>query len=126
MKPEYIPPKEEVIMQNEAPDDIYVVVSGDVEVIHYSDEEGEKVMGSLTTGNIFGEASALSDQPQNYTFRSKTICQLLRLKQRTLKEAMRSKHEDSMIIMKNFLKVPLWLFLLNFWFVFLIHCSDYH
>jgi potassium channel len=114
MKPEYIPPKEEVIMQNEAPDDMYVVVSGDVEVTHYSDEEGEKVMGTLTAGDIFGEASALSDQPQSFTFRSKTICQLLRLKQSTLKEAMRSKQEDSIIIMQNFLKVPLWSFLRAF------------
>jgi potassium channel len=105
MKPEYIPPKEEVMMQNEAPDDMYVVVSGDVEVTHYSVEEGEKVMGTLTTGDIFGEASALSDQPQSFTFRSKTISQLLRLKQSTLKEAMRSKQEDSIIVMKNFLKV---------------------
>ncbi|KAF3331954.1 potassium channel AKT2-like isoform X1 [Carex littledalei] len=104
MKPEYIPPNEEVIMQNEAPDDIYVVVSGDVEVIHCSDEEGEKMMETLTTTDMFGEASALSDQPQSFTFRSKTICQLLRLKQSTLKEAMRSKQEDSIIIMKNFLK----------------------
>lgn len=107
MKPEYIPPKEEVIMQNEAPDDIYVVVSGDVELIHCSDEEGEKMMGTLTTGDIFGEAGALSDQPQSFTFRSKTICQLLRLKQSKLKEAMRSKQDDSIIIMKNFLKVLL-------------------
>ncbi|KAJ4799479.1 potassium channel protein [Rhynchospora pubera] len=104
MKPEYIPPKEDVILQNEAPEDIYIVVSGYVEVMHYSIEEGEKVMGNLTTGGIFGEVSALSDQSQSYTFRTKTLCQLLRLKQSTLKEAMRSRHEDSMVIMKNFLK----------------------
>ncbi|KAJ3677990.1 hypothetical protein LUZ60_001793 [Juncus effusus] len=104
MKPEYIPPREEVIMQNEAPDDIYIVVSGDIEMIYSSNEEGEKVMGKLTTADIFGEESALSERSQGFTFRTKTLCQLLRLKQSTLKEAMRSKHEDSIIIIRNFLK----------------------
>lgn len=30
MKPEYFPPKEDVILQNEAPTDLYVLVTGAV------------------------------------------------------------------------------------------------
>lgn len=30
MKPEYFPPKEDVILQNEAPTDMYIIVSGAV------------------------------------------------------------------------------------------------
>ena len=33
MKAEYIPPREDVILQNEAPDDVYIIVSGEVKII---------------------------------------------------------------------------------------------
>ncbi|KAH0469547.1 hypothetical protein IEQ34_001105 [Dendrobium chrysotoxum] len=103
MKAEYIPPKEDVIMQSEAPDDVYIIVSGVVEIIH-CEEEREQIVGTLTTGEIFGEASALTNRPQSFTFRSRTLCQLLRLKRNTLKEAMNAKQEDSNAIIKNLLK----------------------
>jgi len=104
MKPEYIPPKEDVIVQNEAPDDVYVVVSGEVEVILF-DGIDERVEATLGTRDIFGEVSALSDRAQAFTFRTRTLSQLLRLKQATLKEAMQSRPEDSVVIIKNFLEV---------------------
>ena len=34
MKPEYFPPKEDVILQNEAPTDFYILVTGAVVIIH--------------------------------------------------------------------------------------------
>uniref|UniRef100_A0A0D9WGU4 Potassium channel n=1 Tax=Leersia perrieri TaxID=77586 RepID=A0A0D9WGU4_9ORYZ len=104
MKPEYIPPKEDVIVQNESPDDVYIVVSGEVEVIYFNGES-EQVVATLGTKDIFGEVSALSGRPQSFTFRTRTLSQLLRLRQATLKEAMQSKPEDSVVIIKNFLKV---------------------
>jgi CRP-like cAMP-binding protein len=103
-KPEYIPPKEDVIVQNEAAEDVYIIVSGEVEVIH-SDGNREQVVGALGTRDIFGEVSALSDRAQCFTFRTRTLSQLLRLKQATLKEAMQSKPDDSVVIIKNFLRV---------------------
>lgn len=106
MKPEYIPPREDVIVQGEAPDDVYVVVSGEVEVIVKLDGFEERVeTTTLRSRDIFGEVSALSDRAQGFTFRTRTLSQLLRLKQATLKEAMQSRPEDSVIIIKNFLKV---------------------
>lgn len=103
MKAEYLPPKEDVIMQNEAPDDVYIVVSGKVEIIN-SDGERDQVVGTLSTGDIFGEVSALCDRPQDFTFRTRTLSQLLRLKQSTLREAMQTKQEDCVVIIRNFLK----------------------
>nr|BAJ86681.1 predicted protein [Hordeum vulgare subsp. vulgare] len=102
-KPEYIPPKEDVIVQNEAADDVYIIVSGEVEVIYFNGER-EEVVGKLGTLDIFGEVSALSDRPQTFTFRTRTLSQLLRLKQATLREVMQSKPDDSALIVRNFLK----------------------
>ncbi|KAL6010652.1 hypothetical protein ACLOJK_001089 [Asimina triloba] len=103
MKAEYIPPREDVIMHNEAPDDIYIVVSGEVEIIT-CDTEGERVVGTLHSRDIFGEISALCCRPQCFTYRTKTLCQLLRLKRRALMETMHAKEEDNLLILKNFLQ----------------------
>ncbi|XP_068658680.1 potassium channel AKT2 [Aristolochia californica] len=103
MKAEYIPPREDVIMQNEAPEDVYIIVSGEVEII-VCDMEGDKVLGKLTSRDVFGEISALCSRPQSFTYRTKTLSQLLRLKQATLLEAMHSHLSDNIVILNNFLQ----------------------
>ncbi|XP_044490240.1 potassium channel AKT2/3 isoform X2 [Mangifera indica] len=103
MKAEYIPPREDVIMQNEAPDDVYIIVSGEVELID-CDMEKEIIVGTLQTGDMFGEVGALCCRPQNFTYRTKTLSQLLGLKTNALIEAMQSKQEDNVAILKNLLQ----------------------
>ncbi|CAN6350930.1 unnamed protein product [Urochloa humidicola] len=107
MKPEYIPPREDVIVQDEAPEDVYVVVSGEVDAVRRLSGGGgaeERVEFTLGSREIFGEVSALSDRAQGFTFRTRTLSQLLRLKQQTLKDAMQSRPDDSVVIINNFLK----------------------
>ncbi|XP_058771830.1 potassium channel AKT2/3-like isoform X1 [Vicia villosa] len=103
MNAEYIPPKEDVITQNEAPDDVYIIVSGEVEIID-SVIEKERVLGTLTTGEMFGEVGALCCRSQSYTYRTKTFTEILRLKTSALVEEMHSKKEDNILILKNFLQ----------------------
>ncbi|KAK7302414.1 hypothetical protein RJT34_13303 [Clitoria ternatea] len=103
IKAEYIPPREDVIMQNEAPDEVYIIVSGEVEIIDTVMEK-ERILGTLHTGDIFGEVGALCCRPQSFTYRTKTLTQLLRLKTNTLIEAMQIKKEDNIKILKNFLQ----------------------
>lgn len=106
MKAEYIPPREDVIMQNEAPNDVYIVVSGEVEIIH-CDVDKEQVVGKLISGDIFGEVGGLCFRPQYFTFRTKTLSQLLKLKTSDLIEAMQTSQENNLVILKNFLQVHL-------------------
>ncbi|GKV21192.1 hypothetical protein SLEP1_g31190 [Rubroshorea leprosula] len=101
MKAEYIPPREDVIMQNEAPDDVYIIVSGEVEIID-CEMEKEIVVGTLHPGDMFGEIRALCYKPQRFTFRTKTLSQLLRLRTNDLVEAMQAKQEDNVSMLKNF------------------------
>lgn len=103
MKAEYIPPREDVIMQNEPPDDVYIIVSGEVEIID-SEMEKDRVVGSLHTGDMFGEVGALCCRPQSHTFRTKTLSQLLRLKTSALLEAMQTKQDDNIAMINNFLQ----------------------
>ncbi|KAL7235805.1 hypothetical protein ACSBR1_019150 [Camellia fascicularis] len=102
-KAEYIPPREDVILQNESPDDVYIIVSGEVEMID-CDTEKEKVVGTLQSGDMFGEVGALCCRPQGFMYRTKTLSQLLRLKTSALLEAMQTKQEDNITMFKNFLQ----------------------
>ncbi|KVH93767.1 Ankyrin repeat-containing protein [Cynara cardunculus var. scolymus] len=71
MKAEYFPPKEDVILQNEAPTDFYVLVTGAV------------VVGEAKTGELCGEIGVLCYRPQLFTVRTKRLSQLLRLNRTT-------------------------------------------
>ncbi|KAK1374275.1 Potassium channel [Heracleum sosnowskyi] len=105
MKAEYIPPREDVILQNEAPDDVYIIVSGEVELIDHSEmDQKEKIVGILQPGDMFGEIGALCCRPQAVTYRTKTLSQLLKMKSSALIEAMQSKQEDYIAILENFLQ----------------------
>ncbi|PWA93437.1 potassium transport 2/3 [Artemisia annua] len=104
MKAEFIPPREDVIIQNEAPDDVYIIVSGEVEIIECYPPEKEQVLGVLHSVDMFGEVGALCCRPQSYTYRTKSLCQLLRFKTTALIEAMQTKQPDNVSILKNFLQ----------------------
>ncbi|GFP99211.1 potassium channel akt2/3 [Phtheirospermum japonicum] len=103
MKAEYIPPREDVIIQNEAADDVYIIVSGEVEMIE-CEMERERVVWAFNTGDMFGEVGAFCSTPQSFTYRTKTLSQLLRMKTSALIEAMKTRQEDNVIMLKNFLQ----------------------
>ncbi|KAI5661553.1 hypothetical protein M9H77_20876 [Catharanthus roseus] len=103
MKAEYIPPREDVIMQNEAADDVYIIVSGEVEIIS-CEMDKERVVSTLRSGDMFGEVGAFSCRPQCFTYRTKILSQLLRLKTSALFEAIKTRHEDNITMIKNFLQ----------------------
>lgn len=103
IKAEYIPPREDVIIQNESPDDIYIIVSGEVEMIDCEKDKEHAVWG-FHAGDIFGEVGAICSMPQGFTYRTKTLSQLLRLKTSCLIEAMRTRQEDNVTMLKNFLQ----------------------
>lgn len=105
MKAEYIPPREDVIMQNESPDEVYIIVSGEVEMID-SEMENEKIVWTLRSEDVFGEVGAFCCRPQSYTYRTRTLSQLLKIRTSSLIDGMKSRQEDNVTMMKNFLQVP--------------------
>nr|ABF85695.1 potassium channel [Nicotiana rustica] len=102
-KAEYIPPREDVIMQNESPDEVYIIVSGEVEMIE-CEMENEKVVWTFKSGDMLGEVGAFCCRPQSYTYRTKTLSQLLKIRTTSLIEAMKTRQEDNLIMIKNFLQ----------------------
>ncbi|KAH9800358.1 Potassium channel AKT1 [Citrus sinensis] len=103
MKAEYFPPKEDVILQNEAPTDFYILVTGAV-VIFYFFLLFFIVVGEAKTGEICGEIGVLCYRPQLFTVRTKRLSQLLRLNRTTFLNIVQANVGDGTIIMNNLLQ----------------------
>ncbi|XP_010434553.1 PREDICTED: potassium channel KAT2 [Camelina sativa] len=97
---EYFPPREDVILQNEAPTDLYILVSGAVDFTVYVGEE-DQVQGKAVIGDAFGEIGVLCYTPQPFTVRTTKLSQILRINKTSLMSAMRAHTEDGRIIMNN-------------------------
>ncbi|KAJ6926939.1 potassium channel KAT3 [Populus alba x Populus x berolinensis] len=100
MEAEYFPPKEDVILQNEAPTDLYILVSGTVDLISYVDGR-EKVIGKAMAGDTFGEFGVLCSRPQPYTVRTTELSQILRLNGTALMSTIKANPEDGRVIMNH-------------------------
>ncbi|GKD07809.1 potassium channel AKT1-like protein, partial [Tanacetum coccineum] len=103
MRAEYFPPKEDVILQNEAPTDFYILVSGSVELI--SRRSGvEQVVRELKTGDVCGEIGVLCYRPQVFTVRTRRLSQLLRLNRTQFRNIIQSNVADGTIVISNLLQ----------------------
>ncbi|XP_057505314.1 potassium channel AKT1-like [Actinidia eriantha] len=103
MKAEYFPPKEDVILQNEAPTDLYILVTGTVDLIIRRNGV-EHVVGELKTGDVCGEIGVLCYRPQLFTVRTKRLSQLLRLNRTAFLNIVQANVGDGTIIMNNLLQ----------------------
>ncbi|CAN6441923.1 unnamed protein product [Victoria cruziana] len=103
MKAEYFPPKEDVILQNEAPTDFYILVTGAVDLIMYRNGS-EQIVGDARVGDVIGEIGVLCYRPQLFTVRTRRLCQLLRLNRTTFLNIVQSNAGDGTIILRNFLQ----------------------
>ncbi|KAL2252127.1 UNVERIFIED_CONTAM: Potassium channel KAT2 [Sesamum indicum] len=97
MEAEYYAPRQEVILQNEAPTNTYILVSGAV------------IIGKASTGEIFGEIGVLCGKPQPFGVRTTEVSQILRLNKTTFLNIIRANPEDEHIVMNNlFQKLKVW------------------
>ncbi|XP_022724292.1 potassium channel KAT1-like [Durio zibethinus] len=100
MDAEYFPPKEDVILQNESPTDLYILVSGAVNLIAHADGL-DRVIVKVAAGEMFGEVGVLCYRPQPYTVQTTEICQILRLNGTSLMKTIKVNMEDGHAIMHN-------------------------
>ncbi|XP_062160460.1 potassium channel KAT3-like isoform X2 [Alnus glutinosa] len=101
MEAEYFPPNENVILQNEAPTDLYVLVSGVVVFLRNIDGR-EEVLRKANAVESFGEFGVLYCKPQPFTVRTTEISRILRLSRTSLTNAIQANAEDRQIIVNNF------------------------
>ncbi|XP_062216654.1 potassium channel AKT1-like [Phragmites australis] len=104
MKAEYFPPREDVILQNEAPTDFYILVSGSAELVELQNG-AEQVVGVAKSGDVVGEIGVLCYRPQLFTVRTKSLCQLLRMNRTVFLSIVQSNVGDGTIIMNNLIQL---------------------
>ncbi|XP_014503345.1 potassium channel AKT1 [Vigna radiata var. radiata] len=103
MKAEYFPPKEDVILQNEAPTEFYIFVTGAADLI-IQNNGLEQIVGEVRQGDVVGEIGVLCYRPQLFTVRTKRLSQILRLNRTTFINLTRSHVGDGTMIINNFLQ----------------------
>ncbi|XP_047948704.1 potassium channel KAT3-like [Salvia hispanica] len=100
MEAEYYPPREDVILQNEAPTDIYILVTGSVKFIAKINGQ-DQVVGKASAGNIFGEVGVLCEKPQPFGVQTTEVSQILRIDRSTFLSTLQAYAEDERIVMNN-------------------------
>ncbi|CAA0832331.1 Potassium channel KAT1 [Striga hermonthica] len=109
MEAEYFPPREDVLLQNEAPTDAYILVSGAVHLIIFSSLMQTQIVGKGSAGDIFGDIGVLCGKPQPFGVRTTEISQILRLNKNTFLNILHANPEQKRIVMNNlFLKLKLY------------------
>ncbi|TKY58162.1 Potassium channel AKT1 [Spatholobus suberectus] len=103
MKAEYFAPKEDVILQNEAPTDFYIFITGAADLIIHKNGI-EQVVGEAKSGDVVGEIGVLCYRPQLFTIRTKRLSQILRLNRTIFLNLAHSNVGDGTMIMNNFLQ----------------------
>ncbi|SPT18826.1 unnamed protein product [Triticum aestivum] len=104
MSAEYFAPREDVILQNEAPSDFYIIVTGSVELLEIQNNGAEQLASMAKSGEVIGEIGVLCYRPQLFTARTKSLCQLLRLDRADFLKVVQSNVGDATIIMNNLIQ----------------------
>nr|ABO15470.1 AKT1-like K+ channel LilKT1 [Lilium longiflorum] len=102
-KAEYFPPREDVILQNEAPTDFYILVTGSVDLVDHKNGI-EQIVREANPGELVGEIGVLCYRPQLFTIRTKKLCQLLRLNRNSFLSIVQSNVGDGTVTMNNLLQ----------------------
>ncbi|ESQ39768.1 hypothetical protein EUTSA_v10001169mg [Eutrema salsugineum] len=111
---EHFPPKEDIILQNEAPTDLYIFVSRAVlltlcnllQDFTACVDGHDQIQGKAVIGNTFGEIRVLCYRPQPFTVRITELSQILRISKTFLMSAMHAHSKDGRVIMKNLFMKP--------------------
>ncbi|CAL0301237.1 unnamed protein product [Lupinus luteus] len=100
MEADYFPPKVDVILQKESSTDMYVLVSGTVDLIRHIDDH-DQVLEKAFAVDSFGEVGVLYNIKQPFTVRTTELSQILRLNRTSLKNVLQAKPGDAQIVMQN-------------------------
>ncbi|CAL9087639.1 unnamed protein product [Musa textilis] len=103
MKAEYFPPKVDIIIENEIPADLYIIVSGAVDVLT-SKNGAEKFLSTLGPADLVGEIGVIFNIPQPFTVRSKRLSQVVRISHRHFMQIVQPYNADGKRVLSNFMQ----------------------
>lgn len=71
---------EYIVRQGETGEELFVCLSGTLQVLHQSDNGEQREVARLAAGGLFGEIAQLTGQARNASVRAATTCELLVLR----------------------------------------------
>jgi CRP/FNR family cyclic AMP-dependent transcriptional regulator len=92
-KPRHVTAGEAVFEEGELGDSVYVVASGEVEVLRHDAQGTPRSLATLQVPQFFGEMSLIDKEYRSATVRAKTDCELLQLTAENL-IALRKHYRD--------------------------------
>ncbi|EAY75625.1 hypothetical protein OsI_03530 [Oryza sativa Indica Group] len=102
MKAESFPPKADIILENEASTDCYIIVSGEVEVLTTLEDGTEKQVMRIGPRGMAGEIGVMFNIPQPFTIRSRKLTQLVRISHSHMVSTIRPNTADGVVVFSNF------------------------
>ncbi|KAL1827860.1 hypothetical protein ACET3Z_006272 [Daucus carota] len=97
IKAEYFPPNVEIILQNEMPTDFYIVACGTL-------LRAFQFLTNLGASDVFGEIGVIFNEPQPFTVRTRSLCQVIRISHPYFKQTLQPLNRDGKTILANFVK----------------------
>ncbi|KAF8663742.1 hypothetical protein HU200_055066 [Digitaria exilis] len=101
MQAEYFAPKEDIVLQNDKPSRLYLLVSGAVDIQAFLDGT-EQIYGKAAEGELLGEIGVMTNKPQPFTFRAAKLSQILTISRSKLTDIMQGNREDGQTVRSNF------------------------
>ncbi|KAH9543310.1 hypothetical protein CY35_13G058000 [Sphagnum magellanicum] len=99
MKVEYFAPKEDIVLFNDSPSELYILVTGSAEVLQKGSPD--QILTTLHSRDVIGEIAFLCYMPQPFTVRSRKLSQLLRLERSVFINIVQSHPQDGQRIVDN-------------------------
>jgi potassium channel len=109
--PQFFPPKADIVQQNETPTDLYIIVSGSVDVLATAPDGTETVVSRACRRGMAGEIGVMLNIPQPFTVRCRRLTQAVRVSQYHLLRVVRPHTADADRVFCNFVQhlgSPVW------------------
>ncbi|CAI5516283.1 unnamed protein product [Closterium sp. Naga37s-1] len=103
LRVEYFLPGEVVVSRHDNHHQLYLLVQGEVEEVHFS-RNGARVATVWSPGEMFGEAGLLASKFSPFTAHVKSFCKVLRIDGQVFSEAIAFHQEDGERIISNYLQ----------------------
>ncbi|CAI5993708.1 unnamed protein product [Closterium sp. NIES-64] len=103
LRVEYFLPGEVVVSRHDNNHQLYLLVQGEVEEVHFS-RNGARVATVWSPGEMFGEAGLLASKFSPFTAHVKSFCKVLRIDGQVFSEATAFHQEDGERIISNYLQ----------------------
>ena len=91
----------EILRQNQRATNMYIVVSGDVEIFHKPDDAPHISVGKLSSGGVFGWSSILGKDVYTSTVLALTDCSLYRMRAVELQRFCELHHETGVVLLEK-------------------------